>query len=350
MLDAVLRRSLASPRRIGALHVATLALTIARASAAFPTSRLVYARSPGAEGCPEQTEVRSAVATRLGYDPFFPSSDKTIVARITAQGSTLKGEVELVDEHGVEVGKRDFTGEAGKCDELVRAMALSISIAIDPKSAETYAQGPTDESASPNEPETPASPEPEAVSPASAPTPSTAPTGPDVPVTPARAESKSVDWSIGGGGFGAGGLAPELTPGAFAFTRARSGAWSLGLEGRAALPAHETVAGVPLRIETYALGLSPCVHLASVFACELTRLELLSASGAASDAPGGTSALLSLGARLGLESAVTRSFGFLASAEMSALPWRVTLRSDSRNIWQTPTLQAGAELAAVYHF
>jgi len=128
-----------------ALQAAIFALGIARGAGAFPTSRLVYARGPGAELCPDQDAVRKAVATRLGYDPFFPGSDKTIVARISRDSDHLKGEVELVDEHGVELGLREFSDEPGKCDDLVHAMALSISIAIDPKSAETYAQGPPDE-------------------------------------------------------------------------------------------------------------------------------------------------------------------------------------------------------------
>jgi hypothetical protein len=73
-------------------HVAPLCVSIrwlwaliggvlASTGLAFPTSRLVYERGPGVEHCPDQAAIREAVASRLGYDPFFPSSDKTIVAR-----------------------------------------------------------------------------------------------------------------------------------------------------------------------------------------------------------------------------------------------------------------------------
>ena len=119
-----------------------LVLLASQRAAAFPSSRLVYVRGPGAEDCPDQVAVREAVKKRLGYDPFFPSSDKTIIARVLREADQLRGEVELVDEHGTQVGRREFSAPVDQCDQLVRAMALSISIAIDPKSAETYNQGP----------------------------------------------------------------------------------------------------------------------------------------------------------------------------------------------------------------
>ncbi|MEO6602920.1 MAG: hypothetical protein ABIQ16_23750, partial [Polyangiaceae bacterium] len=71
-------RKLGSVRWLLALGGGLFASLLTPVAWAFPTSRLVYARGPGAEQCPEQSVVRAAVASRLGYDPFFPSSDKTI--------------------------------------------------------------------------------------------------------------------------------------------------------------------------------------------------------------------------------------------------------------------------------
>src|SRR5689334_9833347 len=99
---------------------------------AFPTSRLTYARGNGAESCPEEPTVRQAVAARLGYDPFFAAADKTIVARITRNRDELRATVELVDDHGIVRGVREFKARAGQCAELVATVALAISIAIDP--------------------------------------------------------------------------------------------------------------------------------------------------------------------------------------------------------------------------
>jgi hypothetical protein len=67
------------------------ALTASSARAA-PTSRLTYVRGPGAEKCPDEAELRRAVAERLGYDPFFPAANRTIVAEITrTQGGYAAG-------------------------------------------------------------------------------------------------------------------------------------------------------------------------------------------------------------------------------------------------------------------
>src|SRR5205814_5483733 len=102
------------------------------ASFAFPSSRLLYSRGVGAERCPDEATMRKAVAQRLGYDPFFPTAEKTIVSRIVRDRDELRGTVELVDNHGMVRGLRDFKVGADDCAELVAAMSLAISIAIDP--------------------------------------------------------------------------------------------------------------------------------------------------------------------------------------------------------------------------
>ncbi len=49
----------------------------ARAAA---SSRLVYGRGPGTENCPNEAVFRQAVVARVGYDPFFPWAELTVVA------------------------------------------------------------------------------------------------------------------------------------------------------------------------------------------------------------------------------------------------------------------------------
>src|SRR6185369_2515507 len=48
-------------------------------SARVPT-RLVYSRTQSASDCPDEAALAAAVATRLGYEPFSPWGDQTIVA------------------------------------------------------------------------------------------------------------------------------------------------------------------------------------------------------------------------------------------------------------------------------
>ena len=322
---------------------------------AFPTSRLVYARGPGAEACPDQDTVRKAVASRLGYDPFFPSSDKTIVARILrdADHLKLKGEDELVDEHGAQLGLREFSADTDKCDDLVRAMALSISIAIDPKSAETYGQGPADEPPATGDstvpkPAEPTPPSPPAQAEAPAPPKST----PDA--TPPVARHALV-WSAGVGAMAMFGAAPKPTLGGLGFASARTGAWSLALEGRADLPVTDEQHNVKFRTSSYALSAVPCVHFGFAFACELTGLGWINATSTEDAAKSGTKLFFSVGARLGAELTLTPRFGLVAEADLLVSPWPVQLRAQElvaqqQELWETPTVSEGLGLAAAFHF
>jgi hypothetical protein len=79
--------------------------------------------------------LRLAVIARLGYDPFSPTANKTIVAVIERKGDELRGRIELVNAASDSQGVRELTVPADRCWDLVRAMALSMSIAIDPERA-----------------------------------------------------------------------------------------------------------------------------------------------------------------------------------------------------------------------
>ncbi len=104
-----------------------------RASAAAPTSRLVYSRSTDAASCPDEQVLRRAVAARVGYDPFFAWATRTIVAGITRRDVAFVATVDMVDDQGVSHGARELR-TTGECGELLDAVALAIAIAIDPQS------------------------------------------------------------------------------------------------------------------------------------------------------------------------------------------------------------------------
>lgn len=101
---------------------------------ATPSARLVYVRDKGAEDCPDENALRAAVAARLGYDPFFPYAKATLFAEITRDAGTFRARVKLVDEGNVVRGNREIEHKGAKCADLVDAMALTMSIAIDPRS------------------------------------------------------------------------------------------------------------------------------------------------------------------------------------------------------------------------
>ena len=328
-----------------ALQSALITLAAARPALAFPTTRLVYVRAPGAETCPDQDAVRNAVRARLGYDPFFPTSDKAIVLRISRAGQQLKGEVHLVNEQGVEIGEREFASNLNKCDELVLALALSISIAIDPKSAETYAQSPTEEAAldvEPKQNELPPKPQLAAVP---------VPAQPTTPESPAAATySTRIHWLAGIGLTSLFGIAPGPAVGGLGFVASRASSWSLALEGYAALPVAAQYGDVRLRTTSYGLSVLPCLHFGVGFACERTALGALQATGTGVNGKTGTSLTVSFGARLGVELPLTAVLGIVAQGDVLVNPWAERVLSAGRPLWTAPALGGDLGIAVALHF
>src|SRR4051794_30142669 len=95
---------------------------------ASPSAQLVYARGLGAEQCPDGDALRRAVAARLGFDPFFSYAKQVIIAEIGAAKKGFRGRVRVLDEAGRVRGERVVESASNDCAEMVRAMALGISI------------------------------------------------------------------------------------------------------------------------------------------------------------------------------------------------------------------------------
>jgi hypothetical protein len=105
------------------------------AAHAVPSARLVYLRGKGTESCPSEGAVRHAVERRLGYDPFSSYAPSTMFAEVTAgEHESFTASLKLVDADNSVRGDRKLQVR-GACSELMDAMALTISIAIDPMSA-----------------------------------------------------------------------------------------------------------------------------------------------------------------------------------------------------------------------
>jgi len=105
--------------------------TWARQSHATPSAKLVYVREAGTSACPAESDLRKAVASRIGYDPFFPTASKTVVAQISRVPSGYRGKVQIVGDDGLVRGSRDLSTRGDDCSELLSALALAISIALD---------------------------------------------------------------------------------------------------------------------------------------------------------------------------------------------------------------------------
>ena len=85
----------------------------------------------GTNACPAESDLRKAVASRIGYDPFFPTASKTVIAQISRVPSGYRGKVQIVDDDGNALGSRDLSTRGDDCSELLSALALAISIALD---------------------------------------------------------------------------------------------------------------------------------------------------------------------------------------------------------------------------
>lgn len=134
-------------RRALAIGAAAMLLFAAQSVAASPSAKLVYVRGAGADTCPGEEGLRKAVATRLGYDPFFPTAQKTVIAQVNRTAGGYHGKVQIVGDDGKLRGERDLASKGDDCAELVSAIALAVSIALDdldeaPAAAPPSAGGP----------------------------------------------------------------------------------------------------------------------------------------------------------------------------------------------------------------
>jgi hypothetical protein len=113
---------------------ATARLALPGAAHAAASAHLVYVRGPGAEQCAGEQAVRAAVGARLGYDPFFAWAHETLFAEITRAEGAFLVELKLVDDLNNLRGARQIAVKGDDCAAAIDAMALTMSLTIDPSS------------------------------------------------------------------------------------------------------------------------------------------------------------------------------------------------------------------------
>jgi hypothetical protein len=342
------RNSLLRERLLASAFVGVTALA-STASFAFPSSRLLYSRGVGAERCPDEATMRKAVAQRLGYDPFFPTAEKTIVSRIVRDRDELRGTVELVDNHGMVRGLRDFKVGADDCAELVAAMSLAISIAIDPMQASLSSKPPIDHepptgdsgASEKREPPTQAAPPPEAAE---------AIASHGQPASPAHAGSLTIEPGLSV--TTAIGNAPSPAIGLAASLGIRFVDVSLFLDGRHDWPASsDDVGGGRVRTSLWAVGLAPCLHRGVLFVCAVGSIGSLRGEGLALAQPRTESGLYAAaGGRVGFESRLLGSIYFRPQLDLLATLARVELQLDGTTRWTAPPFSALLQAGLVAHF
>ena len=328
-----------------ALIFAFAAESVAHAS---PSARLVFSRTPEAASCPDESALRRAVTERVGYDPFFPHAPLTVVAEMSRSGDELVARVHLVDANAIAMGSRELRSSQKDCAEIFRALALAISIAIDPQ----VSVPPTPSTTPPPS----VAPEP---GPATAkPTESPASTSADVARASMPADaadrapaSASTAYALSLGGTSSFDVAPSTAVGASLGLEVRRGRWSIEFEGRADLPASARVEGGAVSAWQASGALLPCGHVGAVFGCALGAIGRFEGTGADVSQPSTATAIYAVaGLRLGAELVLVDRFWLRVHADGLANLDRPTLRLDGVERWSVPLLGASVGAALAYHF
>ena len=338
-----------------AAALGTLWLSHARAAPGDAT-RLEYARSERAAGCPDREALKSAVTKRLGYDPFFPAARQTIVVEIMDAKDGLRAQMHLVNERGMIVGSRELSERAEQCDELVASLALAISIALDPSAALDVQPEPTPDppSGSGDAQNEPQKPETEPVRDAT-PAPTVAPSS---AIKKKKSESRPSDGgkrgrgipsTVRAQGFSALGVAPSLAVGFRLGGSLRWGWFQLVAEFADQLPASsEASGGGSATASLYQGTLAPCIAGSWLAGCALLNIGALQSEGRDIPNPAKkSSAYAALGARLEASPQLVSRLRLLVDLDALKSLTPVTLRLRGEDVWKTPfvSLSLGVGLA-----
>ncbi|HEY8942978.1 MAG TPA: hypothetical protein VIM73_01900 [Polyangiaceae bacterium] len=351
MLDPGVRRLLRDVRAASPICV----LLWASPATASPTARLEYSRGPGAETCPDQQAVTDAVAQRLGYDPFVTGEGPTLRAHVERSGERFVG-VLVLDGSSNEPRAERRLESTNSCAELISALALSMSIVIDPERAASSSQvesepqkGATGEQASPAD--TP--PASRAVRTAPRPVKRAEEQPARVP-QPAAADQDVDSWTLraGVGGHLSFGAEPSITPGASAMVGARLGKFSIAIEGRYDAPADAALpSGGQLEIRMLGLELVPCAHKPPFMACAVGLIGSMRAESlGVPDGDSDTQVFAAAGVRAGLELPLGAGIALRAYGDALGSARPLSARRNGASVWDTPLLTAAVSVGALSEF
>jgi len=354
-------------RGLFALAAPIASLATVSSAHASPSARLVYSRTAEAVTCPDEGALRKAVATRFGYDPFFPSAPKVVVVQMWRDRGRLRSRVQLVDEQGMARGTRELTSdEQASCASLFGATALAISIALDTldtAAASSDDASPTSDggatafssSSTPAPvPSTTGAPPTAGISSSpvdATPTPSASDdraaretTGPPPEAGSAR-NGRIAQWTIGLGVSVSSGTAPAPTLASAIFASIRWGRASLSIDGSAgeSLPTHLGDPGQIVQSSLIVGDVAPCLHAGPLFGCALGTLGTLVAwSRDVANPQTQVRLFASAGGRVGLEWAVSAAFAVWLRADASADLTPRTFLVGSDETWSTWPIVIGA--------
>jgi hypothetical protein len=303
------------------------------------SSRLIYSRPEGANSCPDEKSVRAAVAERLGYDPFVAYASTTVVAEVFRRGAKFGARAYLVDESGQTRGSRELEADASDCGQLVAALTLAISIALDPMTVVGLPPSPV-------EPRELREPSPadrrDPVPPAVVARATVAPADNAKRLAPREADAEPWRGQALAGALVASGWVPAAAPGIYAGARVLvPPAWSLGIEGQAGLPSAQPSPSGSGRVVAWAwsAALVPCRRFSFLSACAVASAgEIIAHGEGVSLTRTQTAAYGALGGRVGAEWGWADRWALEFHGDLVAPITRVHFVVDGGDIWQAPTV------------
>jgi hypothetical protein len=280
--------------------------------------RLDYVAPPG---CPDEQALRSALASRMGYDPVSAGAARLLRVVLARDKAGFVARAELRDATGRVTWSREPLRDAD-CRALVGGMGLAIKFAVDPYSSATEL------SVAP-------APAPIVISPAPENPPQLPPRD---RLSPASISRPKVRFGVRAAG--AVGTAPAPTGTLSADLGAGWTYFSVAIEGRGDVPITGAVSdGVQLRTRIAAGSLVPCGHYRWFFGCGVVSAGALWAEGVNTLQPAvGTAVYAVAGPRAGVEWEIPKlpSLALRLSVDLLVNLHPIIARVDGAHVWPTP--------------
>jgi hypothetical protein len=341
--------------------------SFARGALAGESARLAYVRGDGAEQCADEKGLRLAIAVRLGYDPFVAYAPKTVHADLARDGARLRARVYLAGADGRAEGTRVLFAPLDDCDKLLAAVALAVSIAIDPMSKGGDAVAPSDvkETARPasdvphdNRANAATSAPPMSqrearIAPASDARPETSDRGIEDGPRAEDAESSRFDGAGGVGATLSTGSSPDVAIGVAASFRIGWRSASLGVEGRYQMPDARSAEVGRGAVETtlVLVSLEPCYRVSPFAICALATVGSLRGKGSGISEPDENSTFYwGAGGRGAVEVPLAAPLWLRAHADLVGNGSRVGLAIDGREVWRVSPVAAAAGIDVLAQF
>jgi len=300
---------------------------------AHARAALDYAAPSELASCPDRDGFASAVATRLGYDPFAGSDapPKTLVVRLRRDGARAVADLKLGD------ATKNIVSETGACGELGSAAAFAAAIMLDPRAM--FPKPP---------PKPPATPPGGKVEPLDSTSPGASPWWDDRPKP--EPPPKTDPWMVEAGIslVGCAGCAPSVNGGGAIYFGLAKGRLGIDLGARGDLPAStRSDTGKEVSSSLVIGELFPHARFGPV------RPGVLGAVGALfgdSDGQRQVSTWAAAGARIAVEFPADSVFFVRIALDGMFVLSRVSLRVDGRELWSTPVFMAALGAGAGLRF